>query len=254
MRFHDYNDRKLIWNKRREIPGKTISLSENYANNVERKRRLLYPIMKKARDSNKFQKVYIKNDKLILDDKKFGVDKDMEKLPTDLHPRHFSLRTNQDWIIFGGIHSAYTFLSNYSYSPITYKGVKHDTVESCYQYAKALRYGDTEAGEMILCASTPAKAKYIGNKVRKFRSADWDSVKEGIMLNILRQKFRPGTDEATLLKRTTGKSIAEAGKSKTFAIGLSLNNKNIFEQNLWPKDCNLLGRLLMQVRTELNNK
>ena len=44
--FLDYNNKKLIWNKIFDIIDNTLSISENYANNIEYRRRLLYPIVK----------------------------------------------------------------------------------------------------------------------------------------------------------------------------------------------------------------
>ena len=60
------------------------------------------------------------------------------------------------------------------------------------------------------------------------------------------------SEVAKFLKATTGKSLAEVGKSKSFAIGVSLNHKNIFNTRQWPKDCNILGKCLMEIRNELN--
>ena len=72
------------------------------------------------------------------------------------------------------------------------------------------------------------------------------------MLDLLRIKFADGTNMANLLKETTGKSLAEAGMSKVYAVGMSLNNKNIFDTSKWPVNGNLLGRSLMEIRNELN--
>ena len=89
--------------------------------------------------------------------------------------------------------------------------------------------------------------------VKNFDLRDWKSVSENIMKDILRVKFREGSDLAGKLLNTSGKSLAEAGKSKTFAIGMSLNNKNIFDINKWPKNSNVLGKCLMTIRTELTH-
>ena len=72
------------------------------------------------------------------------------------------------------------------------------------------------------------------------------------MIDLLKIKFKDGSEVAKFLKATTGKSLAEAGKSKSFAIGVSLNHKNIFNTQQWPKDCNILGKCLMEIRNELN--
>ena len=91
----------------------------------------------------------------------------------------------------------------------------------------------------------------MGYRVKNFDLRDWNSVKDDVMKDILRVKFQEGSDLAGQLLNTSGKSLAEAGMSKTFAIGMSLNSKNIFDTSKWPKNSNALGRCLMAIRTEL---
>ena len=51
------------------------------------------------------------------------------------------------------------------------------------------------------------------------------------------------------LAATDGKSLAEAGQSDSFAIGMPLNHRDIFDTTKWKK--NLLGKMLMNIRQEL---
>ena len=91
--------------------------------------------------------------------------------------------------------------------------------------------------------------KLIGSKVKNFNTNEWNKVKENIMTHLLKIKFAPGTDMANKLLATAGKSLAEAGQSPTYSIGMSLNNKDLFKYDKWGK--NVLGNLLMKVREEL---
>ena len=50
VRFLNYNDRQMIWGKRMLLANSTVSLSENYATNIEHRRKLLYPVMKKSQE------------------------------------------------------------------------------------------------------------------------------------------------------------------------------------------------------------
>ena len=154
--------------------------------------------------------------------------------------------------LFGGHHSVFNPLSNYYLEPVTHKDIHHDTIEHAYQYVKASRYGDMAAEEAILCSSTPAEANQAGKTATNFDRKDWDQVKTGIMLDLLRIKLNAGSGMADFLKATTGKSLAKAGRSKSFAIGMSLHHKNIFNTRQWPKNSNILGKCLMEVRDELN--
>ena len=70
-------------------------------------------------------------------------------------------------------------------------------------------------------------------------------------MSLPRIKFADGTEIANSLKSTIGRSLAEAGRSKLFAIGISLNHKNIFDISKWSPNCNLHGKCLMEIRDEL---
>ena len=71
------------------------------------------------------------------------------------------------------------------------------------------------------------------------------------MLDISRIMLKVDSDEAKLLKDTDGKSLAEAGKLKVFAVGLTLNNRNNMDTSKWSKDGNLLRKCLMEIKNEL---
>ena len=69
------------------------------------------------------------------------------------------------------------------------------------------------------------------------------------MLQILKIKFAPNSDLAAKLTATAQKTIAEAGQSTTYSIGMSLNHKDLFKTEQWSK--NILGKMPVKVREEL---
>ena len=128
-----------------------------------------------------------------------------------------------------------------------YNGTMHDTLEHAYQYTKTDSYNDIQSMNRLLCAKSAAEAKQIGFQIKKFQQADWDSVKE----DLLRIKFSPQSELGERLKATTGKSFAEAGKSRSFSIGMSLTHSSLFDTTKWSVNGNLLGKALMKIRSEL---
>ena len=67
--FLNHDDRQLIWRKIFDITNKSLSISENYANGIEKRRRLLYPVVKKAKSTNNGVKAYLRGDTLHIDNK-----------------------------------------------------------------------------------------------------------------------------------------------------------------------------------------
>ena len=52
------------------------------------------PILKKAKQSPNYQKVYLKRDVLVIDDVEYFFDENLHELPPDLHPKMFSYKSN----------------------------------------------------------------------------------------------------------------------------------------------------------------
>ena len=91
VRFLDYTNRNLIWNKIFDITYKSYSINENFANNIEHRRRLMYPIVKKAKQPPNYGKTYIKGDNLVVNNTTYNFDS-LHKLPEDIHPKQFSYK------------------------------------------------------------------------------------------------------------------------------------------------------------------
>ena len=132
------------------------------------------------------------------------------------------------------------FLSNFYPVTVIYEGERYAAVEDAFQAAKTL---DPKERLLIQLCQTPAEARKCGRKVTL--RADWNDVKGSIMLDLLRQKFRNPKLRELLLG--TGEAVLVEG--------------NLHHDNYWGnckcKKCteipgnNQLGKLLMQVRTEL---
>ena len=100
--------------------------------------------MKAAKKSAKYQKVRLSVDILVVDNEEYSFD-NLQDLPQNLHLIQFSFKNNKDWLIFGGPHSTFNFLTNYFPKQLTYKDIIHDTAEHAYQFAKAQMYKDPAA-------------------------------------------------------------------------------------------------------------
>lgn len=133
----------------------------------------------------------------------------------------------------------YRWLSNFYPAKVRLDGEVYPTVEHAYQAAKAALDGPAAVAirRTIQRASTPGEAKKIGNSLRLRK--DWESVKLGVMLDLLRQKFEHA-ELRTLLLGTGDAELIEG---------------NWWNDTFWGvvdgKGKNHLGRLLMKVRKEL---
>lgn len=130
----------------------------------------------------------------------------------------------------------YDFLSNFYPSVIGWEDTKqlYPTLE---HYFQAMKTFEIEEHNAIMNAETPGKAKKLGRKCTL--RADWEAVKDQVMLTGLRMKF----------------SIPELKEKLLATEDEFLVEGNYWNDTYWGvcegRGRNKLGFLLMQVREEI---
>lgn len=129
----------------------------------------------------------------------------------------------------------YQFLSNFYPVIITINDESYPSAEHAFQAMKSLDKDERIA--MSVCRSA-AEAKKAGKLVNLRK--DWEQIKVGIMYQILKSKFE--NPELAQKLRDTKDAILE--------------ENNTWGDTFWGKcngiGSNMLGQLLMQVRSEIN--
>lgn len=136
----------------------------------------------------------------------------------------------------------YAFLSNFYKCNITEKldddtVITYPTSEHAFQAAKTL---DKQLKERISKEVTPGDAKRAGGRKGYITLRDdWEQVKDAIMLDILRQKFSSNPLKQRLLETGSNELVEGNTWNDDYWGVCTYNGKN------------MLGKLLMQVRAEL---
>ena len=250
MRFGGYKDKSIVWDRRSQLTGREYSMSENFSRGTEYNRQKLYPIFKKAKHIDRYKRVHLNEDILVLDDQRYNVDS-IGTLPADVHPRRFSEKRNHTHLLVGGIHSEFQPLSNWYPCKVQFKGHTFNSSEQAYQWAKADFCQDDAAASKLLFTTSPRDAKDLGSEIKGLRDTDWDQKKNGIMEEILRNKFRDNKDLKKQLLDTKDIILAEASRDRHWAVGLPINSADLFITKKWTGH-NWLGRILASVRTEMS--
>lgn len=145
--------------------------------------------------------------------------------------------TTLPWEEISGFTGIHQYLSNFWEACVTMEGKVYPTTEHAFQAAKTL---DPDERRQIRMEVTPGRAKRLGRKVALRH--DWDEIKEGVMLELVRQKFTTHPELARRLIHTGNARIVE---------------ENHWNDTLWGV-CdgvgeNRLGEILMRVRSELRD-
>lgn len=139
----------------------------------------------------------------------------------------------------------YEFLSNFYSTKIDYEGLTYDSTEAAFQAAKIKEstLEKTNESRSIFVGLTPGKAKRLGRIVSL--RPDWEKVKDGVMLDILRIKFSKPDLKQMLLDTGDAYLIEGTTWHDNYWGNCTCDRcKNITGKNM-------LGKTLMQVRAEL---
>ncbi len=154
-----------------------------------------------------------------------------------------------DYIFFYGHNDENGYLSNFSRQPFIENKQIFDTVERYMHYKKALLFNDTEIADNIIKSKTPYDAKQLGRKVKNFDNKLWDDNKVNIVKTGIRLKFEQNFVISQMLVATGQKHLVEASNSDRI-WGIGYSSKNALQNlNSWGQ--NLLGKILMDIRSEL---
>jgi ribA/ribD-fused uncharacterized protein len=134
----------------------------------------------------------------------------------------------------------YAFLSNFYESKIVHADMIFPTVEHAFQAAKSLSEEEQAA---ISIAKTPGIAKRLGRKV--LLRPDWEEVKERIMYECVKEKFK----EPVLREKLLNTYPAELIEGNTWHDNYWGNCSCEKCKNIEGK--NNLGKILMKVRNEI---
>ena len=142
-----------------------------------------------------------------------------------------------DEVRSSGPAGAWGFLSNFAAFPVAIDGRVWPTTE---HYFQAQKFEDAARAERIRTTRSPAIAARLGRSRAVPIRADWEEVKDAVMLKALRHKFAQHPPLAQMLLATGRAMIVEhRARDRYWGDGGDGSGKN------------MLGRLLMQVRDEV---
>lgn len=133
----------------------------------------------------------------------------------------------------------YFFLSNFYEAPVIYKGITYRNNEAAFQAQKVSDYEKQKEFSKL----NPSEAKRKGRHVKLRKDVEWDSVKTGLMREIVEAKFEQNEDLKLKLLATGDKHLEEG---------------NTWGDKIWGTvngvGENRLGKILMKVRENLKGE
>lgn len=231
-----------------------VRLEDDYPPEIEDSRKDLKLIVREAAKhrnevGERKYNAYLSTDKLILNGRQFTVET-THNLPEELKLENIATPHKNGITAFFTKNSP---LSNHYPSTQKIEGLTYTSNEQYYMHQKALTFGDSTTAEEILKEHNPKFQKTMCRKFDKKDQTGWNNKREEIMQTGLKAKFEQNQHLADFLIKTGSTNILECNPSDPFwGIGMGLYNYKIWIRNSWTQTANnKLGKLLMELRTEL---
>ena len=246
LKVHYFSDREKIWNSRGKLKGSGIWINEDYPVEIKKRRQILQPIMRKARQDG--LRSSLSYDRLYVAGKMYTVNT-TNYLPNSLKPEEIATRRSESYTGFFSMSSPLSNFSLCSFKDVD--GMMFTSMEQYYQYQKALYNGNHESARSIMATDDPAQCKYFGNKIHIPDLKNWEDKAMEIMYTGCLAKFTQNPKHQDFLLSTADTTLVEANpRDKFWSAGLNLKDDNLFDTNAW-KGKNYLGTTLMKVRDTL---
>lgn len=158
------------------------------------------------------------------------------------------MRVTDEFVFFWGNKDIY---SNFLYSPFRHNGIMFKWSEQAIMYRKAMHFGANVVAQKILRAQTPKECKDLGrSRAIQFVQEEWENVREQIYKEVLLDKFSNPKLKVQILA-TENKILVEASPfDAIWGIKMDAYHPDVEDPSRW-KGLNLLGKVLMEVRSEL---
>lgn len=161
---------------------------------------------------------------------------------------------NENYIFFWHEYAENGYLSNWYESPFVIDSFRYRHVEQYLMAEKAKIFNDLKNHSAILKAKTPKECKDLGRKVTPYDDNVWANVRYDVLKTGVYEKFSQNTKLAQMLLSTGDAILAEASPfDAIFGIKLAAKDAARIQQKDWP-GTNLLGKALMDVRSEIKDK
>ena len=248
------DDTDYIMENKSQLPG-GVYADREYNRETERKRKLLRPILKAARQHKDFQgRCKMDRDTLLLRGKCYTVNT-IDQLPNSLSTVNVTSKSNETtFSYFGELNP----LSNFHPSPFKMYDQEYHCSEQYIQEAKAKYFNDIETYDKLHNTNTGLECKLIAKQTKNFNVKKWEQVAKDICKPGIKQKFQMNPNPRhMLLDHTKNKLIIECTKDTLWGTGVPLDNEKCLDSSMWKghgtKKQGIMGEILCEIRNELED-
>ena len=226
---------------------KGIYADREYPIEIERKRKILRPILTAAKKQKKYRKrCKMERDELVIKGKHYNVNT-INTLPKSLKPDKVSSHCNDNvYGYFGELNP----LSNFHCAPFTHDNIYYHCTEQLIQHKKAELFKDHTSVTKIMNAKTGHACKELSRQVSNFKQDKWSKKAKSMCYDGIKQKYPENELPRQTLLATKKKTIVECTKDSVWGCGKPLSDESCLDKTLWVNQ-GIMGEILESIRQSL---
>ena len=222
VKFREKEDVDNLFKNRKKLP-KGVYIDKEYSYTTEKERRLVRPILRAARRSEKYKGGSEWRVPIIVIDSKHYHHLNLHTLPDDLDPIEATSKSNDTIIgFFGELHP----FSNFYPSKFICENIEFHSSEQYIQMKTAEYFDDEVAKECILKAEDAQDCKEIARDINNFNRNEWSKVAKELSEPGITQKFLQNQPLLATLMDTGNKTIVESSHDTIWGTGAHLGSKD----------------------------
>ena len=224
-----------------------VFVNKEYAPEIERKHRVLLPILRAAKSLEGYKRqIRLENNKIVIKGKDYDM-KNIHELPEDLNAFKVTSKENDTTVGFFGELNP---LSNFFPASFQTKGQHYISSEQFIQASKAQYFGDTGVYNQIMGCKNSSDCKEFSRKISGVDHSKWETAAADICRIGIRDKFIQNPILMEILVWRTGtKRVVECANDRLWGTGIPLAHPDSLNSDRWITP-GIMGKILEDIRLE----
>ena len=227
---------------------KGVYADKQYSEDIENTRRILRPVIRKARKGKYKGLCRMEKDQVIIEGRRYGIN-NLHQLPNEISTFKCTSEETEDCIgFFGELNE----LSNFYPCKFMVNATTYSSSEQWIQHCKAKYFRDTITMAQVMTAENALDCKLLARDTSGYDERQWKEVAYQECYNGLYAKFEQNPPLKQVLLQTGEKTIIESSYDQIWGTGIPLSDPAYLDKSKWHNP-GILGTILMDIRTKLRH-
>ena len=223
-----------------------VFTDRQYCEEIEKTRKILRPIIGKARRGAYKGRCRMEKDQIVIDGRRYGV-RNLHQLPQDLSTFKCTSEELEDCV---GFFRELNALSNFHPCKFKMNGITYSSSEQWIQHCKAKYFKDNITMAQILSTEDVLESKLLARDIARFDERKWKEVACKECYSGIFAKFAQNDELRRVLVSTGNKTLVESSYDQAWGTGIPLSDPSCLDKTKWHNP-GILSKILMDIRSNL---